>query len=70
MEKCTINMNLCVLILQMPEMNDAAEVEENQNLSAYSILFLQNIGLLSGFGLMLLMAAYGGHIEEAIKGGS
>ena len=51
-------------------MNDAAEVEENQNLSAYSILFLQNIGLLSGFGLMLLMAAYGGHIEEAIKGGS
>ena len=63
-------MNLCVLILQMPEMNDAAEVEENQNLSAYSILFLQNIGLLSGFGLMLLMAAYGGHIEEAIKGGS
>lgn len=54
----------------MPEMNDAGEVEENQNLSAKLILFLQNIGMLTGFTLMLLMAVYGGNLEEAIKGHS
>lgn len=54
----------------MPEMNDAAEVDENANLSASLIFFLQNIGMLSGFGLMLLMAIYGGSLENAIRGES
>ena len=53
-----------IIYLQMPEMNSCAESEENRNaIGEKFIYFLQNLGLLTGFGIMLLMAVYGGNIN-------
>lgn len=52
------------LVDMMPEMNSCAESEENRNaIGKKFIYFLQNLGLLTGFGIMLLMAVYGGNIN-------
>lgn len=48
----------------MPEMNSAAESEENKvTIGPLMIFILQNVGLLCGFGVILLMAVYGGEID-------
>ena len=48
----------------MPEMNSCAESEENKKkIGEKFIYFLQNLGLLTGFGIMLLMAVYGDKIN-------
>ena len=48
----------------MPEMNSTGESEENKKqIGEKFIFFLQNMGLLTGFGIMLLMAVYGGNIN-------
>lgn len=52
------------LVDMMPEMNSCAESEENkQHIGEKLIYLLQNLGLLTGFGIMLLMAVYGGNIN-------
>ncbi|XP_052280033.1 metal cation symporter ZIP14-like [Dreissena polymorpha] len=56
------------LVDMLPEMNAATEVEDNKNMNHFTIYILQNLGLLTGFGLMLIMAIYGGSLENAIKG--
>ncbi|KAH3843564.1 hypothetical protein DPMN_117085 [Dreissena polymorpha] len=45
-------------------MNAATEVEDNKNMNHFTIYILQNLGLLTGFGLMLIMAIYGGRQQE------
>ena len=48
----------------MPEMNSAAESEENKKTIGPMIIFLlQNVGLIAGFGVILLMAVYGADIN-------
>lgn len=55
----------------MPEMNTAAESEDNKKtIGAVQIFILQNFGLLSGFCVMVVMAIYGGNLEAAIRGES
>ncbi|KAL4224687.1 hypothetical protein ACF0H5_015383 [Mactra antiquata] len=57
------------LVDMMPEMNATAESEEKKHsIGPKQIFLLQNLGLLSGFGVMLIMAVYGGNLEAAIKG--
>lgn len=52
----------------MPEMGNATEVEENKRISHAVIYLLENFGMITGFGLMLLLAIYGGELEHAIRG--
>lgn len=48
----------------MPEMNSAAECEEKiRTIGIFRIFILQNLGLICGFGILLLMAVYGGEIR-------
>ena len=48
----------------MPEMNSCAESEENKKQMGEKFIYLlQNLGLLTGFGIMLLMAVYGDKIN-------
>lgn len=54
----------------MPEMIAAPEIAEYQTLGRGMILILQNLGVVTGFALMFLLAAYGGNLEEAIRGHS
>lgn len=57
------------LVDMMPEMNTAGETEENRKLIGDTMIFLlQNIGLLTGFAVMVIMAIYGGDLEATIKG--
>lgn len=52
------------LVDMMPEMNSCAESEDNKKqIGEKFIYLLQNLGLLTGFGIMLLMAVYGGNIS-------
>ncbi|XP_041377989.1 metal cation symporter ZIP14-like [Gigantopelta aegis] len=46
----------------MPEMN-AAEITNDKSLGTMTIFILQNLGLLSGFNLMLVMAVYSSEIQ-------
>lgn len=56
-------------VLQMPEMNTAGESEENKKqIGEGMIFFLQNLGLITGFVIMFVMAVYGGDLEASIKG--
>lgn len=56
-----------LLCVQMPAMCLAGELEENKKqIGTVYIFILQNLGILTGFGIMLVLAIYGGHIEEAI----
>ena len=48
---------------QLPEVNKASEDEEHQHLGVFRIYLIQNAGMLTGFGIMLLMALYGGEIK-------
>ena len=52
----------------MPEMGNAADVEDNKKIGHTAIFILQNAGMVTGFGVMLLLAVYGGAIEESITG--
>ena len=48
----------------MPEMNSAAESEENKKtIGPFKIFILQNVGLLAGFGVILIIAVYGSDIN-------
>lgn len=48
----------------MPEMNSAAESEENKkNIGSLQIFILQNVGLVLGFTVILIMSLYGGEID-------
>lgn len=52
------------LVDMMPEMNSAAESEENKvNIGPLRIFIIQNVGLVCGFGVILIMAIYGGEIN-------
>ncbi len=44
-------------------MNNVAEEEEKENGSVWSIFFIQNVGIIVGFCIILVMALYGGEIE-------
>ena len=45
-------------------MNIAAESEENQkNIGSVRLFLIQNVGLLTGFCVILIMAVYGGDIN-------
>ncbi|XP_069133788.1 metal cation symporter ZIP14-like [Argopecten irradians] len=52
------------LVDMMPEMNSEAENEENKRiLGTARIFILQNLGLILGFAVILLMTLYGGEIN-------
>ncbi|XP_052065833.1 metal cation symporter ZIP14-like [Mytilus californianus] len=52
------------LVDMMPEMNSAAESEENKkNIGSFQIFILQNVGLVLGFTVILIMSIYGGEIN-------
>ena len=56
--------NSVIFYFQMPEMNSCAESEENKKQMGEKFIYLlQNLGLLTGFGIMLLMAVYGDKIN-------
>ena len=45
-------------------MNSAAESEENKKtIGSFKIFILQNVGLLAGFGVILIIAVYGSDIN-------
>jgi len=50
------------LVDMMPEMNSAAESDEGRQLGSTRVFLIQNAGLLIGYGIMLVMAIYGGEI--------
>ena len=47
----------------MPEMNNAVESEADLRIGKKTAFLIQNIGLLVGFGLMFMLAVYGGQID-------
>ncbi|KAK7098276.1 metal cation symporter ZIP14-like isoform X2 [Littorina saxatilis] len=47
----------------LPEMNSAAETEACKEFGEINTFILQNIGLLVGFGIILVLAVYGGDIS-------
>ncbi|XP_071104814.1 metal cation symporter ZIP14-like [Haliotis cracherodii] len=47
----------------MPEMNSASEGEGSRRYGTGQIFFLQNLGLISGFGIMVILAIYGSEIS-------
>lgn len=51
--------------LKLPEMNSAAKDEDRKSskLCNWRVFFLQNSGILIGYGLLLLMAVYGEQIN-------
>ncbi|RUS69617.1 hypothetical protein EGW08_022621, partial [Elysia chlorotica] len=51
------------LVDMMPEMNAAAESPEGKAFGEAKMFILQNVGLLAGFTIMLIMALYGGNID-------
>lgn len=51
------------LVDMMPEMNTAAESPEGRQFGEVKTFLLQNVGLLTGYGIMLIMALYGGNID-------
>ncbi|CAL1535971.1 unnamed protein product [Lymnaea stagnalis] len=51
------------LVDMMPEMNTAAESPEGRQFGQVKTFLLQNVGLLTGYGIMLVMALYGGNID-------
>ncbi|XP_013065775.1 metal cation symporter ZIP14-like [Biomphalaria glabrata] len=51
------------LVDMMPEMNTAAETPEGKQFGEVRTFLLQNVGVLTGYGIMLIMALYGGNIN-------
>ncbi|XP_078333972.1 metal cation symporter ZIP8-like isoform X2 [Crassostrea virginica] len=52
------------LVDMMPEMNSAAENEEYRRMFGTAWIFMvQNVGLLCGFGVIFIMALFGGEIS-------
>ncbi|XP_005111604.1 metal cation symporter ZIP8 [Aplysia californica] len=51
------------LVDMMPEMNTAAESVEGRQFGPMKTFILQNLGLLTGYAIMLLMALYAGEIS-------
>ena len=49
--------------LQLPEMNLAAEEEEEESGTVWVAFFIQNIGIIVGFCIILVMSVYGGEIN-------
>ena len=47
----------------MPEVNQAMESKEAASLGKATIFILQNLGLLTGFGILFIMAYYGDKIK-------
>ncbi|XP_053383633.1 metal cation symporter ZIP14-like [Mercenaria mercenaria] len=57
------------LVDMMPEMCASGERKENRKLIGTGTIFLlQNLGMLTGFGIILILAIYGGNLENAITG--
>ena len=48
---------------QLPEMNLAAEEEEQESGTVWVAFFIQNIGIIVGFCIILVMSVYGGEID-------
>ena len=48
---------------QLPEMNSSAESADGKQFGEVKTFLVQNAGLLVGFGIMLLLAVYGGEIN-------
>ncbi|KAH9518798.1 hypothetical protein Btru_006301 [Bulinus truncatus] len=51
------------LVDMMPEMNTAAESPEGKQFGEFNTFILQNFGILTGYGIMLVMALYSGNIS-------
>uniref|UniRef100_A0A1I8GRW6 Zinc transporter ZIP14 n=2 Tax=Macrostomum lignano TaxID=282301 RepID=A0A1I8GRW6_9PLAT len=51
------------LVDMMPEVNSAMDTAKSFGLNRWKIFLLQNIGLLLGYGLILLIAVFGGEIN-------
>ncbi|XP_046552426.1 metal cation symporter ZIP14-like [Haliotis rubra] len=47
----------------MPEMNSASEGEGSRRYGTSKIFILQNVGLMTGFGIMVILAIYGSKIS-------
>lgn len=47
---------------QFPEMNEVSQEDERKG-SALIPFVIQNLGLLTGFGIMLVLTMYSGHIQ-------
>ena len=52
--------------LQIPEMNTVVEAPENEELGTWPMFFLQNLGLILGFGVILLISYYAENIEFSL----
>lgn len=51
------------MLSQLPEVNAAAEEEIEKGTNQWTVFLVQNLGLLSGWGAMLLLAKIG-HIFD------
>lgn len=51
------------LVDMLPEMNSAAETEAGREFGEKKTFLLQNLGLLVGYGIILLLVVYGGQIR-------
>ena len=47
----------------MPEMNSAADSKDGKRFGMVKTFMLQNLGLITGYTIILLMARYGGAIN-------
>ena len=50
------------LLLQMPELNSAADSQDGKRFGMVRTFLLQNLGLITGYTVILFMARYGGAI--------
>ena len=53
----------CIFFLQLPEMNLAADEEEKESGKIWMAFVLQNLGIIIGFCIILVMSVYGGEIN-------
>jgi len=51
------------LRFQLPEVNAAAEEASKESGQAFSVFLTQNLGLLSGWIIILMLALYAGKIS-------
>jgi hypothetical protein len=54
---------MIVLSLQLPEVNHASEEEIKLTGHTWRVFFLQNAGLLTGYGIMLILAIFNSQIN-------
>ena len=59
---CCLSLLTFPVLLQMPELNSAADSKDGKRFGMVKTFLLQNLGLITGYTIILFMARYGSTI--------